>query len=563
MVAEMGDEQGNQDELAVVESQITEASNQLQREAQHNAALGGLGQYVEELMQCVSNATDAANKGSARVARTSPPPSFGVAADTVVAMGPDESPVIYAADLPTAQPITNSRLVDIDELLDKVILMPEDCKPPTPPPRSRARAKSAPMPGGDSLTEASSMPLPQQSPWTPSLPLPLHERRMIHAMGDGREREDVSRSSPRSHRRLGHVPEIEASSGHFRRATESRLSSTFSISDNGNTADVHMQAPARQPHWQNHPHPTLGQQHRANDRHITDTATTPRQKATSSRFSSFMSRSLSLRRNRAGSTPTPRNADIATAIRDNKPATIFGCSLSASMEVARGLAPVTLPSGRTTTQAFPLCVLRCVYFIRSSSPRAMDSDQEQSGVSVPHIFGLGPRREQLSQLVSIFASPSTGYGRDIDWSPFNVHDAASLILHFMSSLPRPLVSEATIKRWVSMSRQATVSGTAGTRVEQGMDFWEEALLGIKGGRERGMVKLLLGLWGEIARYSEVNEMTAERLAGCMLGPLMGEVTARGSAATNSLLGLAFLIRRRAEEAGGMAGRDSGAMEQGF
>lgn len=567
MVAEMGDEQGDQDELAVVESGISEACDQLQREAQHNAALGGLRQYLEELLECVNNATKAASKRSARVARNSPPPSIGVGPDTAVAMGLDESPVICATDRPgtAARPVTHSRLDDIDELLDKVMLMPENCRPPTPPPRSRARAKSAPIPGGDSRTEGPFVPLPQQSPWTPPLPLPLHERRMIQAMRDGFERGGATRSFPRSHGRQGHVPDVEVDSGHFRHATESRLSSIFSISDSiNNTANVHMQLPPRQPHMEDLPHPAPEQQHCSNDSHTTNTATTPRQKATSSRFSTFISRSLSLRRKRAGSTPTPRDADIATAIRDKAPAIIFGYSLNASMEVARGLAPVTLPSGRTTTQSFPLCVLRCVYFIRSSSPGAMDDDAgERSGVSVPHIFGMGPRRERLSHLVSIFSSPSTGYGRDMDWSAFNVHDAASLILHFMSSLPSPLVSEATVKRWVSMSRQATVSGTAGTRVEEGMDFWEEALLGIKGGKERGMVKLLLGLWGEIARHSSENEMTAERLAGCVLGPLMGEAIARGSSATNSLLGLAFLIRRRAKETGGMAGGSKGAMDHTF
>lgn len=567
MVAEMDDGRGDQDDLAMIESQIREAWDQIQREGQYNAALGGLRQYLEELLDCVNNATEVWTKRSDRVVRNSLLPSFGVTLDTTVAMAPDESPVIYATDRPRtrAQPTMNSHLADIDELLDKVMLVPEDCRPPTPPPRSRARAKSAPMPAGDSLAQGPCIPVPQQSLWTtPSSPLLLHERRMIQAMGNGFEREEVTRQFPRSHGRRGYVPDIEVGNRHFRHATESRLSSTFTISDNGNnTAGVHIQLPIRQPHWQNHPQPALEQQHRANDRPITNIATTPRQQATSSRFSSFMSRSLSLRRNRAGSTPTPRNADIATTIRDNTPATIFGCSLRASMEVARGLAPVTLPSGRTTTQSFPLCVLRCVYFIRSSSPGAINNDREQSGVSVPHIFGMGPRREQLSQLVSIFASPSTGYGRDIDWSPFNVRDAASLILHFMSSLPNPLVSEATVKRWVSMSRQATVSGTAGTRVEEGMDFWEEALLGIKGGRDRGMVKLLLGLWGEIARHSEVNEMTAERLAGCVLGPLMGEAKARGSSATNSLLGLAFLIRRRAEETGGRAGRRRVAMDRAF
>ena len=84
------------------------------------------------------------------------------------------------------------------------------------------------------------------------------------------------------------------------------------------------------------------------------------------------------------------------------------------------------------------------------------------------------------------------------------------------------------------------------RVEQSLDFWEEALVGIKGGPERGTVKLLLGLWGEVAKQAEINEMTAERLADCVMDSLMGITTVHRRNRTDYLLGLAFLIRKRAE-----------------
>lgn len=65
-------------------------------------------------------------------------------------------------------------------------------------------------------------------------------------------------------------------------------------------------------------------------------------------------------------------------------------------------------------------------------------------------------------------------------------------------------------------------------------------MGLKG-NERALVKLLVNLWGEIAERAEENDMTAERLAGRVMGPLMQ----RGYE-TDYVLGLAFVIRRRSE-----------------
>jgi GTPase-activating protein SAC7 len=133
----------------------------------------------------------------------------------------------------------------------------------------------------------------------------------------------------------------------------------------------------------------------------------------------------------------------------------------------------------------------------------------------------------------------------MDWGEegFSVYEAADLILTFLRELPQPLVSESVVKRWIVLSRQATVSGSLALRLDQGLDFWEEAFTGLRGSA-RALFKLLLGLWGEVAEASDVNDMTAERLAGRVMGPLMhGNEKGNG---TDMLLGLAFIIRKRAE-----------------
>lgn len=217
---------------------------------------------------------------------------------------------------------------------------------------------------------------------------------------------------------------------------------------------------------------------------------------------------------------------------------MFGVSLGESMQVAKGIGHQEgsggskVGSGNNNSRGgYPLCVLRCVYFI-----------QEQ-GLKTPDIFGQEADHLLLSRLKEIFSSIETGYGKLLDWTQFTAHEAADLILLFLSELPTPLVPESVGKRWVFLSRQATVAGSMAMRLDQGIDFWEEALLGIHG-PSRALLRLLLNLWGDIAGLSEFNDMTAERLAGRAMRPLMHLSAARFD--TDLMLGLAFVIRKRSE-----------------
>lgn len=237
----------------------------------------------------------------------------------------------------------------------------------------------------------------------------------------------------------------------------------------------------------------------------------------SSKFSNTM---RSLRRRRSSA------ADHSEEESD----AVFGVSLKRSIQVAKGIASTRHGNGGSSVRSpreYPLCVLRCAYYIRDC------------GINEPHIFGLDGDQPRVAQLREIFGAAETGYGKDLDWPQFSVHDAADLILLFLSGLPKPLISESAAKRWVSLSRQAAMGAA---RLDQGLDFWEEAFMGIHG-PARPLFKLLLNLWGDIADAVS-NEMTAERLASRIIRPLMHASAARNH--TDLMLGLAFLIRKRSE-----------------
>ncbi|KAI4866852.1 hypothetical protein F4820DRAFT_238792 [Hypoxylon rubiginosum] len=210
---------------------------------------------------------------------------------------------------------------------------------------------------------------------------------------------------------------------------------------------------------------------------------------------------------------------------------VFGVSLQKSMQVAKGTSKTHHSgNGGSSRRDFPLCMQKCCFFLKNE------------GVEAPDIFAEPGDGYRVQKLRETFSSAPT-YGEDINWGNFGVYDAADLILLFLSQLPRPLISEALAKRWIVLSRQATLTGSHATRLDQCIDFWEEALGGLRG-PSRTLFKLLLNLWADVAQAADRNDMTAERLAGVVIKPLMH--VSSGKYETDFMLSLAFLIRRRAD-----------------
>lgn len=213
------------------------------------------------------------------------------------------------------------------------------------------------------------------------------------------------------------------------------------------------------------------------------------------------------------------------------PNAVFGVPLQKSMQVAKGTSKTHHSGhGGSSRRDFPLCMQKCCFFLKNE------------GVEAPDIFAEPGDSYRVQKLKDIFSSGPT-YGEDVNWTNFGVYDAADLILLFLSQLPKPLIAENIAKQWIALSRQAMLSGSHGTRLDQCIDFWEEALGGLRG-PSRTLFKLLLNLWADIAQAEEKNDMTAERLAGVLIKPLMHTTSTKYE--TDFMLSLAFLIRRRVE-----------------
>ncbi|KAH7031383.1 uncharacterized protein B0I36DRAFT_349463 [Microdochium trichocladiopsis] len=223
--------------------------------------------------------------------------------------------------------------------------------------------------------------------------------------------------------------------------------------------------------------------------------------------------------------------DLEETAEGTEFATVFGVSLQRSMAVAKGTSKTHHgDNGGSSRRDFPLCMQKSCFFIK------------QEGIGAPNLFADAGDGHRVRRLKDAFARPPT-YGNDVNWSHYTVYDAADLILLFLSQLPKPLVSESIAKRWVVLARQSTLSGALSNRLEQCIDFWEEALSSLRG-PHRSLFKLLLNLWADIADASEVNDMTAERLAAAVIKPLMHIHPEKYD--TDFILALAYLIRKRGE-----------------
>jgi hypothetical protein len=508
------DEMERKEELVDVVGRIEETKGHLHAESPLNGAFRTLQWYLDALHALAVAVVEASVdyfKPDYLISTTDEPPDSAIdmcddGRNPPRALVPLTTTENHRA--PALEP--NMPAEDVDELLDELCEMPVmSNRPPTPPPRSRARSTNSQRPPSVSGSAHGSMSDPGQEaeqPTSPAASAPTHRRDWSYALSQISAISDQSSS-------ISQTPRTEDM--RFEAAMQRQaLSSAWS--DDSTGCETSLSTPTS-----------------TNHRPSTSSTPDPSRKPTrrSSFRLAFAFKGLHIRRNSKSHSVAP--SDTPTPI-PTPPSSVFSSPLSLSITIARGLAGTRHKSGGSSSQEYPLCILRCVYFIR------------ESGLSSPDIFDAPSDQLLLSELRTIFSNPETSYGKDMDWERdgFSVYEAADLITLFLSELPAPLIPGSVIKRWISLSRQATISGSLALRLDQGLDFWEEAFMGLKG-PGRALFKLLLGLWGEVAERADENDMTAERLAGRVVGPLVGK-TVTGMNETDVLLGLAFVIRKRAE-----------------
>lgn len=58
----------------------------------------------------------------------------------------------------------------------------------------------------------------------------------------------------------------------------------------------------------------------------------------------------------------------------------------------------------------------------------------RSATSTEGIFRVSGSNKRINQLQEVFDSPPR-YGKDLDWTPYTVHDAASVLRRYLNMMP--------------------------------------------------------------------------------------------------------------------------------
>ncbi|KAM7211980.1 hypothetical protein V8F06_012650 [Rhypophila decipiens] len=543
------------DETARLATDIQDLATRLRPEARQNGAVARLEQYLDALLSRAMTACDQNEPALSFVSNAADAP------DSAVELSDGQQSPLRAkqSKTPTSPSVASSsfQVDEVDEILDELREMPTE--PPMPPPRSARRVHHGtpsfdrPPSNADSYTVSVSSGYRSFSSTTRHSPQNSWPRSLSHARSWSLSPSETPESIYEGYS----TPATETSGAQSDRDSNSLEKVRPDSETIGQPLDF-----SRFSRWENPranvPVPPVGAGADAMGRPSTASSSTTNQSSgqgsgvvrrSSSRLSVALKglriggrRSSSNARLPPPQTPqSDHSLDPGSPLQPPECRAVFGVSLAESMQVAKGIGHDGYGGAKdgrdgssnnnNTTRGYPLCVLRCVYFI------------QDMGLKTADLFGQDGDLVLLSNLKDIFSSIDTGYGTMLDWRRFTVHEAADLILLFLLELPSPLVPESVGKRWVFLSRQATVAGSMAMRLDQGIDFWEEAFLGIHGS-SRALLRLLLNLWGDIADLSEFNDMTAERLAGRAMRPLMHLPAARFD--TDLMLGLAFVIRKRSE-----------------
>ncbi|KAK3353956.1 Rho GTPase activation protein [Lasiosphaeria hispida] len=217
---------------------------------------------------------------------------------------------------------------------------------------------------------------------------------------------------------------------------------------------------------------------------------------------------------------------------------VFGVDLKESIRLAPMRARISHKGKSTSSRDFPLSIYKCCEFILQSDP--LDHSIFSTPGSTTNVF----------QLRTIFnTAPSYGETFSFVGTHFTPHDAASLILLYLSELPKPLVPPTALKGWIMLARQeGAIEPPAPRLLETGLDFWVDVLNRLPA-VNRSVVKHLLGVFaGVVTRWERVDEADARQLAAGVAGAVFqntGEDKG-GKKGVHATLALAFLIKKRGE-----------------
>lgn len=106
---------------------------------------------------------------------------------------------------------------------------------------------------------------------------------------------------------------------------------------------------------------------------------------------------------------------------------IFGVSLEESVSSASASIQIRDKYNQNAVGKIPVIVANCARFLKKDATR------------VEGIFRLSGSARRIKELQVILTDPAQDYGKNLDWTPYTVHDAANLLRRYLNNLPEPII----------------------------------------------------------------------------------------------------------------------------
>ncbi|KAI5475539.1 Rho GTPase-activating protein [Pseudohyphozyma bogoriensis] len=192
---------------------------------------------------------------------------------------------------------------------------------------------------------------------------------------------------------------------------------------------------------------------------------------------------------------------------------VFGVSLEQSLKYASVAISVVGPDEKPYIYGYvPVVVAKCGMMLK------------ETATATEGIFRVSGSNKRINQLQEVFDS-APRYGKDLDWSPYTQHDAASILRRFLNSMPEPVIPQHLYVLFTDVLERRLPLDTT---ISEYRD-----LIHRLPPTSRYLLLYLLDFLSVFSRCSDRNLMTSSNLA-VVFQP--GLVSSRKEGASDALLG---------------------------
>ncbi|KAH6714433.1 Rho GTPase activation protein [Leptodontidium sp. MPI-SDFR-AT-0119] len=188
-----------------------------------------------------------------------------------------------------------------------------------------------------------------------------------------------------------------------------------------------------------------------------------------------------------------------------EPHRVFGSDLRQSITFANVAISLVDSEGNSYIYGYvPIVVAKCGVYLK------------EKGTTVENILYQSGSAKRIFELQTIFNSPDR-YGKGLDWLQYTVHDAASLLLRYLKTLPQSVIPFDHYEQFVSCLEENDETRDPMTSISA----FQKSTIDLPP-LSRQLLLYLLDLLAVFASKSDENHMTSTRLVAVFQPSLLSK-----------------------------------------